>query len=310
MNILVTGGTGFIGSHLIPRLIAENHKVILLKRSASQTWRIKKLLKKLVIFDLDILKSYRELFNKKKIDLIIHLSGKYLKYDPTISEVEEMNKVNINHPAKLLQEATKSGVKSFINTGTFFEYKKTKGKINEHNQRQPFNYYTATKMAFEEILKFYAAANLIKAVTLKLFSPYGEKDNEKIIPKIVKTLIHKGNLDLTKGEQRLSFTYVEDTVDSYVKAIEFIDSPNYWGYEIFNIGNPKTYSLKQIVKILQKFSANRQSVNLGMIPYSQGEIMVARCDSSKAEKKLGWKPKTDIYAGLAKTFRYYLEHEV
>jgi len=306
MKILITGGTGFIGSHLVERLLKEKHELILLKNSFSNTWRIKSILKKLQIYEIDRLDNLESIFKKYRIDIVIHLAAKYLKQDPSFLEIKQMNYFNITVPTQLLDIASKFKVKGFINTGTFFEYKldNRKKPISERSPKNPYNYYTVTKIAFEEILKYYCVNSKIKGVTLKLFSPYGEKDNEKIIPIIIKSFIQNKELNLTKGDQKLSFTYIDDIVDAYIEAIDFINKKKF-EYDNFNIGSNQSYSIKQLIKIISRISRKKNIVNLGQIKSTKDEKINIQCDYGKAKKYLNWRPKTDVTSGLGKTYKYY-----
>jgi len=305
MKILITGGTGFIGSHLIYELLKLNHQIILLKRTVSDTWRINNSLKKITIYNIDKLINFDEIFNDHKIDIIIHLSGKYLKRHPTTTEIKEMNYYNIIIPAQLLDVASKFGVQGFINTGTFFEYNLENTKsINEKSKVNPYNYYTATKLAFEQILKYYCYSGKIKGITLKLFSPYGERDNEKVIPLIIKSFIKNQKLFLTRGDQKLSFTYISDVIDAYIRAMNFIVK-NDFIYENFNIGSNQSHSVKEVVKIIQKISSKKNNIEFGVINNPKDKSINIRCDYAKAKKILSWEPKINLKTGLKKTYDYY-----
>ena len=308
MNILLTGGTGFIGSHLLHTLLQKNHSIVLLKRSTSHIWRIDDIMDTLISYDLDKITDLESIFTKNKIDLIIHLAGLHIRHHSTTKEIEEMNDININLPITLLDIAARFHVKGFINTGTFSEYKLTIKPVSEKDKIKPYNYYSVTKIAFEEMLKYYASNHDIKAVTLKLFSPYGEKDNDKIIPLIIKSFITNKEIKLTKGEQRLSFTYITDIVDAYIKSIDFICSNKYKHYEVFNIGVIKDFSIKKIIKMIEKISSKKSKVKLGLLPYHKHELMFGLCNNSKAQKLLLWNPKVGMNKGLRKTYDYFLNN--
>lgn len=302
--ILITGGTGFIGSHIVHRLLNLNYKIILLKHTASDTWRIKDILNEIKVYNSGESLVFGNLIKKDSIDGIIHLATKYIKYDKNEKEREEMVKINVLFPTNLLTAAIDNKVKFFINTGTFSEYKPTKKPVNEKDLLEPVNFYSATKYIFDNFLKHYSLQKKIKGITLKLFSPYGEKDNDKIIPLIMKSFIKNQTLQTTKGEQKLSFTYVGDIVEAYVKAIEFSDSNNFQ-YEQFNIGASRTYRLLKIIKIIERISGRKSRIEVGAINYNEKEIMYMRCDNTKAQKKLNWRPKINIIRGLTNTYNYY-----
>lgn len=303
MNILITGATGFIGSNLVEKLQTLDHKLYLLKRSSSNTSRLSNLQKNVSFLSIDSYDDLPKIFDNYHFDAIMHLATYYVKNEKSLEEIETMNTANVTLPSLLLNLAVKNGVSAFINTGTCFEYKPTKKNLTETDLLEPYNYYAATKTAFEQILKYYAKDNL-RALTLKLFFPYGEKDNEKLIPLLVKSFINKQSFHLTKGEQRLGFTYVKDIVDAYISALAFITSGNYKKYEIFNIGSANTHSPREIVEELEKISKKKIDI-LFDAPYSKNEIMYMACDPEKAKKILGWQPQTDLLKGLKKVYAFY-----
>ncbi len=303
-NIILTGATGFIGSHVLRRLLSSKYNITILKRKTSNTWRIKDILNKVTIYDIDKTNNYEKIIKEQVIDGIVHVATKYIKNNASQDEIEEMVKSNVLFPSFLLEAAIEQNVKFFINTGTFSEYKTVKKPVKETCVIDPVNYYSATKSVFENILKYYSKQKKINGVTLKLFSPYGEKDNEKIIFLIVKSFIESKPLATTKGEQKLSFTYINDIVTAYVKAIEFARNNNLI-YEEFNIGSEKTYSIIEIIRFIEKISKKRSKINLGLIPYNVREILYSCCNNSKAREILKWRPKVGIINGLSQTYNFY-----
>lgn len=305
MNILITGGAGFIGSHLVRALLKNQYEVIIFKKKATNTWRVNDIEDRISIYNLEEITSLDFILKKHKIDTIIHLAGKYIKLHKSEKDILEMNKSNIDFPATLLEAATKNNVSIFINTGTFFEYK-LKGVLSERSVVEPYDYYAATKLAFEQILKFYSQTQKIKAVTLKLFSPYGEKDNKKIIPLILRSMILNKSISVTKGDQQLSFTYIGDVIDAYLKTIKFINSKKFCKYEVFNIGSNQSWSIKQLVKKIEDNFHKKIKVKFGVINNNKDEDINIRCDSTKANKLLKWYPKISLENGLRQTYNYLL----
>ena len=304
MTILLTGGTGFIGSHVLDRLIADGYEVILLKRSTSQLWRITNNIGKVVLYNVDE-QDLEKVFQKHAIDCILHIAGHYVKKHKNIAELDELIDSNIRFPSHLLEFAAKYKVKGFINTGTFFEYKPQDAPLSERAEIEPYDYYAATKVAFESMLGYYTSHGSLKGITLKLFSPYGEKDNDKIIPLLIRSCIQNTPLSLTKGEQRLSFTYIGDIVDAYINAIKYMTNQQ-TQYEQFNIGSSQAHSIEDIVQTLTKMSPQKKNlIKLGAVPYGLHELMYMVCNAEKAEKLLHWKAKTELNTGLGKTMAYY-----
>jgi len=304
MNVLVTGGTGFIGSHVIESLLLSHHRVVLLKRSASSLWRIQKHLPRVSAYNTSFGMDIGKIMKRHSIEMVIHLAGHYVKHHQTATQLHSMNNSNINFPTKILDAAVANNVRYFINTGTFFEYK-LKGSVNERSTIAPFNYYAATKVAFEEMLKYYSRTYGIRSLTLKLFSPYGEKDNEKVIPLIIRSVLHNEKVSLTKGDQRLCFTYVGDIADAYIKSIRFLCSTKGTVYESFNIGQKTSVSIKEVVALVERIAKTKDVAKFGSIKSQQDETVHIVCDNSKAKRYLNWIPKTDIKKGLRRTYKYY-----
>ncbi|MBI3619781.1 NAD(P)-dependent oxidoreductase [Candidatus Roizmanbacteria bacterium] len=304
MNILVTGGTGFIGSNLLDKLLKKKYNVVLLKRKTSNTWRIRHITNKIRMYDIDLSTDYDAIIKKEKTKVIIHLAGKYIKQHKSREELKELIDSNITFPSLLLDSAVRNDVKIFVNTGTFFEYE-LKGKIDENSLRKPYDYYAVTKMAFETILKFYSANSNMKTATLKLFSPYGEKDNEKVIPLIIKCFLKRQPLFLTKGNQKLSFTYVDDIIVAYLKALDYLNNIKAPYYANFNIGSNKSVSIKEIVSLVRQLCKQNDMVNFGAVNNPKDEGLNITCDSSLAQSLLKWRAQYSIKSGLKKTIKYY-----
>lgn len=300
MNILITGGNGFIGSHLIKKLLNSKNRLYLTVRNNSNLERIKKELSDLTLVNIDK-QNLENFFSQTKIDLIIHLSTFYIKNEKA-ADIHDLISANVAFPASLLYLAAKNNVKYFINTGTCFEYLPKKAKISEKSTIRPFNFYTSTKIIFEELLKSYASQGKIKAVTLKLFFPYGEMDNDKLVKLLIEASIKNKKMEVTKGEQLLSFTYVNDIVEAYLKTTKYIKKTKK-GYDIFNIG-AQPVKVKDVIEILERIS-NKKNIFLRIRPYQKNEIMTMVADSKKAKTTLHWIPQWTIDKSLPKIYNFY-----
>jgi nucleoside-diphosphate-sugar epimerase len=308
MNILVTGGTGFIGSHVVEKLLKKRHTVILIKRKTSNTWRIDSFIKRTITYNDTATLDYRKIMKKHSIDLIIHLAGQYIKQHSSYRDIRSMIKSNIDFPSKILDAAVAEGIKYFINTGTFFEYD-LKGIIGEKSPVLPYDYYAATKLAFEDILMYYSRIHKLNTLTLKLFSPYGEMDNKKVIPLIIRNAIEGKNVALTKGDQSLCFTYVGDTADAYINAVEYLAKSKKSLYEAINIGVRRGISIKKIVKIIESESGKKEIASFGLLKQDHDETVNIMCDNTKARRILHWSPKTSIEEGIRRTYKFYLTYD-
>lgn len=300
-NILMTGATGFIGSHIAERLVQEGYKVIILKRSFSDIWRIKNFFHKLIVYDIDKI-TLEEIFKQNEIDVIIHLATFYKKFH-AFGDIDDMLNTNINFPVKIIDLAIKYNVSLYINTGTYFEYDTSLLPIKEIYNKRPFNLYSATKIAFEEILKYYSFSSNLKIVNMIIYYPYGERDNEyRLIPTILKGVFSSRKICLSEGLQKFDLIYIKDVANSYLKVIEkqkVLDK-----FEYFNVGSGFLYSVREIVSLLEELLSIKMNVKWES---ASKDMQISYADISKARKILGWQPRYSLKQGLENTIKYYRE---
>ena len=301
---MLTGANGFIGSHILQALVNQNYSVVVLKRSTSNLWRIKHLIGQYKSYDVDN-HSISEVFELENVDIIIHLATLYRKFDNGC-EVSEILYTNVIFPTELLELGIRKGLKGFINTGTFFEYDCNQQPINEKSPIKPFNFYAKSKLAFETILQTYS--NSIILNTFRLFSPYGEKDNQKLVPMIIQKALKGEKIELSHGLQKIDLIYVMDIVEVYLKAVERILSDNLEPeYEVFNLGSGVPLSIRDIISIVEQKLEKSLQINWGEA--SKLDIPIAYADITKLEKVLDWKPKYTALQGIESTLKYYHEKE-
>lgn len=297
--ILVTGGTGFIGSHLIERLLNENYNVILLKRSFSDTWRVKHLFdnfsKKLILVDIDLI-NLEEVFEKYSIEGIFHLATYYNK-NPNFNEIKPMGESNIIFPLELINLAIKYKVNYFINTGTFMEYTLNNEQLVCSYDLNPKTFYATTKISFEEILKFFESNYPIHIATLKIYSPYGDKDDvKKIIPYLVNNTLNNKQVSINYPNNKLNLVFVDDIVSAFLKLREHILQFN--EYESFDIANNISYSLSEIYNFIENFVEKNETISI------KG-VEIGNIPNINHNKKISWRPHIKIEDGLKKTIEYY-----
>ena len=297
--IILTGGTGFIGSHILERLLKLNKKVILLKRSFSDTWRINEFIgnENLVLKDVDK-ENLNDIFNQYNVEGIFHLAS-IAQRDIDLDIITNMIDTNIAFPTKLLETSANNNVKFFINTGSVYEYKLNQPPISEKTKIKPFNLYASTKIAFEDILKFYSNDYDLNCSTLKLFTPYGPKDNEnKIIPYLIINSIKKENIFVKSPDKTLDLIYVEDIVDCYINLMNNISK--FKEYEIFNVGTGIGTPIKDVLKLIEHNLGKNNNVNFGDLEDHQ-----VWCSNNKIKKRLNCNPEIKLNNGMKITINYY-----
>ena len=301
-TILLTGANGFIGSHLLEALIRNDYHVVVLKRSTSDLWRINHLLGQFNSYDIDV-ESVSSVFESEKIDIVVHLATLYRKFDNG-SEISEMLDANVTFPTEVLEAGARYGIRGFINTGTFFEYDCSIQPVAEDAPIKPFNFYAKTKLAFDNILQTYS--NSIAINTMRLFSPYGEKDNPKLLPMIIQKSLKNESIELSEGLQKIDLIYVSDIISAYIKAIERMSLENFQAeYETFNLGSGIALSIRDIVSLVEQCLGKNIDKMWGEASFVDNPIAYA--DITKLKKYLGWSPKYDPLTGIRNTILYYQE---
>lgn len=301
-QILLTGATGFLGSHLLEALIKTN-LVIILKRSFSDVRRIAHLdNNKFISYDIDK-ESIERIFAVNNIRTVIHMAVNYGKKYTSKSQIIYDNVV---FPMRLIETAASSKkVDIFINTDTFLNSGILKYEY--------FLDYILSKKQFVEWLSCFSHG--IKIINLKLQHIYGTRDSDdKFIPEIInQLLLNSKEIKLTKGGQERDFIYIDDVVNAYIKVLESTGNlTNY--YEEFDVGTGKKYTIRELMMMAKNLTENilktklRTRLNFGALPYRKGEMMDIKENISKL-KKLGWIPEVSLSDGLTKTIKYYSEKQ-
>lgn len=293
-TLLITGGTGFLGSHLLSRFYTR-YRIILLKRSSSDTGRISDVLSELIVYDTDKI-SAEKIFQTHRIDCIIHLATNYGRQTSLFAPVIEDN---LLFPVRLLDAAVRYGVKYFVNTDTFSS--KNCYSYTRHNYLQT---YILTKCQLSEWLRLMSDSK-ISVVNMRLEHVYGPRDNpDKFIPFLIRKLLSdKEAIDLSEGMQERDFIFAEDVVDAYEAVINNYLCNIASGFFEAEVGTGNAVPLKELILTAKNITCSKCRLNFGAREYNKGESMHSHADIRKLEE-IGWKPKTSLADGLRKTIDY------
>ena len=281
-NVLITGGTGFLGSYLIKALIKSDFKITVLKRSTSRLDRIKTEVEQLKFVNVDEI-NLTIFAENNEFDYIIHCATNYGRKNNNPLEIIE---ANLQLPLKLLTVAEQMGVKVFINTDTILDKR--------------INFYSLAKSQFVDWMNFYAE-NLI-CVNISLEHFYGPDDDpSKFVSFILKQLLNNvEQIELTEGAQRRDFIYISDVINAFLHIINSIKSeaPGIYNFEV---GSGSLISIKDAVLLMKELTKNKvTNLNFGAIDYRENEIMRSNVNIDKI-KELGWECKVSLYEGLLRT---------
>ncbi|MFL1705682.1 NAD-dependent epimerase/dehydratase family protein [Campylobacter sp. MOP7] len=285
MTILLSGATGFLGSYLLKSFVDDGHKVIALKRSLSNTYRINEYLHKANFYNADRTKlSY--IFKKHKIDIVVHAATHYGRHNDSITSVLD---TNLMFGLRLLEESIYADIKAFINTDTLLD--------------RNIDSYSLSKSQFVEWMLFLLNKNC-KIINIKIEHMYGPFDDEnKFVYWLIKQL--KKNvekIDLTSGMQKRDFIYIDDVVRAYQTIINNIDKFSF--FEEYELGSGQSIQVKEFISNTVEELGRKHNIttklNFGAINYRANENMDIKVNIEKL-KCLGWNAKVSIREGIKKT---------
>ena len=286
-TILLTGVTGFVGSHLLKYLVKEKYKIVVLKRSTSDISRIKQVIGDVAIYNID--KERIELaFKNHKIDVVMHLASSYGKKQ----NYEDLIQTNIILGLELISLSINYEVKVFMNTDTFF---------NSKNVIQSYlSDYTTTKKHFLDWLSL--KKDSIKIANMKLHHVYGEDDSHDKFSTWLFRELSAGNksIKLTTGDQLRDFIYIQDVVKAY--EVVMLENQSFHSMQEFNISTGRKHTVREFCtlmghEILKDAQNVKEALLFGGKSDNLDEIMDVFNDNS-ALLELGWAPEFDLASGL------------
>ncbi|MBT5400431.1 NAD(P)-dependent oxidoreductase [bacterium] len=282
MKILLTGGTGFLGSNILRRLLGLGHELFCIKRETSSLERVKIFKHKIKWFNVET-SDFDEIISSYKIEGIIHCATDYgrKQFNP-IQTIE----TNLILPLKLLHAAANNNVLVFINTDTVLDKR--------------VDTYSLSKRQFSEWLEKYSNDILTINVALEHF--YGPFDNDsKFVTYVIRKMLgNEDSIDFTLGLQKRNFVYIEDVIDAFIVLLNNINKLDN-SFHNFEVGTEDSVSIKDFVGLVKKLCNNNTTdLNFGAINYRENEVMNTNTNTDKL-KSLGWFPRFSLEDGLKNT---------
>jgi UDP-glucuronate 4-epimerase len=312
-NILVTGGAGFIGSHLVERLLAEARwRVTVVDdfndfyapelQRANVAAHMGRADFRLVEADIRDRAALEGVFAETRFDCIVHLAAR-AGVRPSLSEPVLYAETNINGTLNLLELARASHVGQFIfgSSSSVYGINAKVPFAEEDPIRQPISPYAATKAAGELLCHTYAHLHGIRCVALRFFTVYGARQRPDLAIHKFARLIDAGRQIPVFGDgtTRRDYTYVEDIVMGVRAAIDYEASM----YEAINLGESRTVELRELIALLEKELGRRAVVERK--PLQPGDVPQTFADISKARRLLGYNPQTEIEEGIRRFVRWF-----
>ena len=305
-RVLVTGISGFIGSHLARRLVKEGAEVYGLARTSSNLERLRDISNEIVFHygDLRYFSTIKTAISAIKPQKVFHLAA---QVDPrrSLALIDDMVQVNLIGTINLLQALNGSHYDCFINTGASEEYGDNPTPFREDQIPRPVSPYSASKASATVFCQMLHKTGKAPIVTLRPFLIYGPgQQGDMLIPSLIRKTTIGEEFKMTKGEQTRDFNYIDDVVDAYVRASV---TPRAVG-EIINIGSGLEYKVIDVVRMVLRLMDSSLKPRVGALDYRPGEAWHFYCDNTKAREILGWRPLTNLEDGLKNTINWFQAH--
>lgn len=263
---LLTGATGFVGSHLARRLIRDGWQVHIISRAGSHLPDMPEFAQVMNHVHDGSSERMVSCVAQAKPDVVFHLASLIVLQHAT-TDVESLVTSNVLFGNQLLEAMKINGITKIINTGTSWQH-------YNNEEYNPVCLYAATKQAFEAILEYYIQADSFKAITLKLFDTYGPDDTRSKLFNLLNKAITTGMpLDMSPGEQLIDLVHIDDVTNAYLIAAKRLLNGQVFQLENYGVTSGNALPLKELVELYAELTGKDVPVNWGARPYRIREVM-------------------------------------
>jgi UDP-glucuronate 4-epimerase len=311
MRVLVTGGAGFIGSHLAEKLLGLGHQVAILddfndfydpqiKRA-----NVSRVARDAAVHHADLRDNaaVRDLFHREKFEIIAHLAAR-AGVRPSIQHSKLYYDTNVSGTLHLLEAARLTGVERFIFASSSSVYGASKQVpfSEEEHLTQTLSPYAATKVAGEFLCSTFSHLYQMRVVALRYFTVYGPRQRPDLaIHQFTRKIFAGEPIDqFGDGSTRRDYTFIDDIIQGTVSALNY-DGPL---FDIFNLGESETIQLKDLICAIENALGKKAKIN--QLPEQPGDMPLTCADISKARKLLGYDPRTKFQEGLPRFVDWFL----
>lgn len=313
MQILLTGGAGFIGSHLAEKLLREGHALTIVDdfndfydpRLKRENIEILRGAGEFELVEGDIRDSslVHSLFATRKFDQVVHLAAR-AGVRPSIKDPQLYVDTNVTGTLNLLEAARTAKVPKFVFGSTSSVYGvNSKVPFSEEDAiLHSISPYAATKLCAEQLCHNYHHLYGMEVVITRFFTVYGPRQRpEMAIHKFARSIFQGEQIEMYgDGSTRRDYTFVSDVVDGVYAAMRAK-----LHYEIINLGDSNTVELRYLISLIEKSAGKR--ANVKQLPEQAGDVPITYANISKARRLLGYDPKVKIEEGIERFVKWYKE---
>jgi UDP-glucose 4-epimerase len=303
---LVTGASGFIGSHLCDRLVEDGARVVAINKQVSRVVppRLSHLASRIDIVEANLQDAgaLRIIAERSQPRFVFHL-GAYTHVGKSFDHVDESLQTNIAGTVNLLQSLRGIDYETFVYTGTSEIYGGNEVPFREDQPVSPLSPYSVAKYAGERYCRMFHDAYGWPIVMLRPFNAFGPRQSpDRIIPEVIVSALSGIPIAMTEGRQTREFNYVSDIVEGFILAA-LRGAPAHG--QVINLGNGEEHSMRDIAQRTIQLMGDPITPRFGALPPRPTEIWRMFCDSSKAREILGWEPRISLDEGLRRTIDFY-----
>ena len=312
-NILITGGAGYIGSHIVEKLVKTNTKIFILDNLVTGHKKLINKKAKFIKGDIKDLTKVRNIIIKNNIKNIIHLAA-HLNVKEAEKNKKKYTLNNIKGTFKLINACKNLKIKNIIFSSSCSIYGSVNGSVSEKRKPNPQGYYAYTKYKGEQLIKKYSKKYNYKYAILRYFNVAGASDSNKIgeiqtsyghlfknlaiqsLKKKPKISIYGRDYDTKDGTCIRDYIHISDLVDAHIKSLKYIDTKS--KSVILNCGYGKGYSVMDIVNIFRKIN---KKIIINFTKKRPGDVANVYADVKKIKRILKWKPKNNNLVKILKS---------
>jgi len=319
MTILITGAAGFIGSHIVLRMLSKNYDVIGIDNLNDyysvnlKKYRLKKLkiFKNFTFIKTDLSKNFdlEDILKKKKLSVICHLAAQAgVRYSITNPNI--YLKYNIDGFLKVLEYCRKNKNTNLVYASSSSVYGANK-KVpfsTQDDVSNPVSLYAVTKRSNELMAESYFNLYGLNSIGLRFFTVYGPMGRpDMAIWKFTESIIKNEAIEVfNKGKLSRDFTYIDDIINGVEKAILLSQKPNFKKHELYNLGNNSPVALIEMINLLESIIGRKAKKKL--LPMQLGDVKRTFADIVKSKKDLEFEPKVKLKQGLFNFVNWYREY--
>lgn len=301
-TILITGATGFLGSHIAEELINQEYEVVALKRSTSDLWRCSSFKDKIHWIDWDNLIEAESKIINYNPEILINAAWDGVKAEDRDNWI--MQEKNLLLLASIFEIVKKTSISKIIALGSQAEYGYFEGSIDEKYLCNPISAYGANKLCASLLVKSFAEQNKIEWYWIRIFSIFGPREGKNwLIPTTINNLLGKKKMALTPCEQQYDYLFTKDFAQGILSVIKNKKSIS----GIYNLSSGKSTKIKEILAFLEnRISPLEKFLQIGAMPYRPNQVMWMQGNSNRFFQSFNYQPTYSVFEGLEETINYYM----